>query len=302
MLKPLRTRFLIVQNPRAGWYRSRLFGATLDKLSSAGASFEITRPSDSAEGTQRIEAAARSGAYDAIIAAGGDGTIHGVVGGLIGSSTPLGIIPTGTSNVFAHEIGLDSTPSALAQTLLHGTARDVPVGQVNGEPFVFIVGVGFDAEAVRHFEAAEMRHLGRASYVLPVLRALSQTPGRRSLVVTTENGRSRAHWVIVTRVKHYAANLLLAAEADFRSPLFYVIRFGEGGRFALMRQLAALMTHLLPLDPEVSIEAVKRVTIDGDASCPVQIDGEFKGKLPIDIRLHAKRINLICPIKPGGTS
>ena len=65
---------------------------------------------------------------------------------------PLGIIATGTANVFAREIGLPRSPEQVASTLMNGKVRTIPVGQINGRPFLFVVGIGFDAEAVRQFE------------------------------------------------------------------------------------------------------------------------------------------------------
>jgi diacylglycerol kinase family enzyme len=76
-----------------------------------------------------------------------EGTVHDATEGLVGHSMPLGIIPMGTGNVFARELNLPGSPDGLARTLLKGEARATPLGQVNGRPFLFVVGIGFDAEA-----------------------------------------------------------------------------------------------------------------------------------------------------------
>ncbi|MGI9383706.1 MAG: diacylglycerol/lipid kinase family protein, partial [Methyloligellaceae bacterium] len=203
-------------------------------------------------------------------------------------------IPTGTGNVFARELEYSFAPFTLARTLQAGPVERIPLGEVNGEPFLSVVGVGLDAEAVRHFEAVNPRFLGRASFVYPVLRALAGRPSR-PLVVATESGRHRAHWVIVSRVKRYAGDLLLTPEAGLAKPGMHVIRFEGAGRMKRLRQLSALVTGLLPHDPHVSIEAAQRVTITGNQNCPVQIDGEFKGALPLEISLHPERLGVIMP-------
>ena len=142
----------------------------------------------------------RSAAFDAIVAAGVERTIRDVARELVGSAMPLGVIPTGTGNVFARELGYSFAPFALARTLQAGTVESIHLGEVNGDPFLSVVGAGFDAEAVRHFETINPRSLGRASFVYPVLRALmGRPPG--PLTVETDSGRYRAHWVIVSRVK-----------------------------------------------------------------------------------------------------
>lgn len=290
----MHTRFLIIRNPRAGWHGRHLCEATLEALRNYGASVETVSTTGREEGTLRAREALRSGTFNAVMAAGGDGTIHDVAAGLVGGAMPLGVIPTGTGNVFARELGYPFAAAALAQTLREGSVERIPLGQVNGEPFLFVVGIGFDAEAVRQFEAVDPRYLGRASFVYPVLRALAERPFG-PLVVTTESGRHTAHWVIVSRAKHYAAGLLLTPEAGLGKQVMQVIRFEGAGRTIRIRQLVALVTGLLRYDPQVTIEAAGRVTIAGDFMCPVQIDGEAKGALPLEIGLHPERLGVIMP-------
>jgi len=106
----------------------------------------------------------------------------------------------GTANVFAREAGLPFSPERVAHTLLYGTVRAIPVGQINDRPFLFVVGIGFDAEAVAHFETSGTRQLGQLGLIGPVLRALLSHRDV-ALRVTTDGGRKEAQWVIVTRVQ-----------------------------------------------------------------------------------------------------
>jgi diacylglycerol kinase family enzyme len=238
--------------------------------------------------------AAQRGCFDAVVAAGGDGTLHDAAEGLIGSSTPLGIIPMGTGNVFAQEMKLPRSPDELVNALQCGEAREVPVGQVNGRPFLFVVGVGFDAAAVRFFEQESTRSLGQAGFVWPVLRALVSYRDP-ILHVTSPRGDAEVPWVIVTRVKRYAGNLMLAPEADPQHAQFYVLRMSGSGPLNRIRQLSALAIGYLRYDPDVSVECVDWVKIDGDQSIPVQVDGEVLGNLPLEICIHPKRLRLIWP-------
>ena len=167
----MRARFFIIHNPNAGPVGRRLYHAILTRIRHAGACAEIVETARHGEGMKAVAEAAQSESFDAVVAAGGDGTVHDAAQGLVGRSTPLGIIPMGTGNVFARELNLPSSPDGLARTLLRGDARAIPVGQVNGRPFLFVVGIGFDAEAVRLFEKEGNRTMGRAGYVWPVLRS-----------------------------------------------------------------------------------------------------------------------------------
>jgi YegS/Rv2252/BmrU family lipid kinase len=290
----MRRKFCIIHNPRAGWHSRHLFSATLEALRSAAASYEIVSTECRGQGTDLAKAAARSASFDAIIAAGGDGTIHDVAAGLVGGQVPLGVIPLGTGNVFARALGYVLDASALSQALLNGPVKRIPIGEANGEPFLFVVGIGFDAEAVRYFEAHDMRRWGVGSFAIPVLHALMHS-SNAPLQVTTPAGCAEAQWVLVTRTEHYAANLLLAPEADLRDPMFYVIRVEGAGRLIRTRQLAAMLTGLLRHDPAVTVEAARHIRIEGDSGTPVQIDGEFKGTLPMEIALHAAPLRAILP-------
>ena len=290
----LRTQFLIIHNPNAGPVARHLYHATLSRLRRLGCNIETVETARHGEGMKAAGDAAQSGRFDAVVAAGGDGTLHDAAEGLIGSSTPLGIIPMGTGNVFAQEMKLSRSPDELIKALQFGEARAVPVGQVNGRPFLFVVGVGFDAAAVRRFEQGRTRSLGQAGFVWPVLRTLLSYHDR-SLHVTSPHGDAQATWVIVTRVKRYAGNLMLVPEADLEQSRLHVLGMSGSGPLSRVRQLSVLAIGHLRHDPGVFVECVDWVKIDGDQSIPVQIDGEVLGKLPLEINIHPKQLRLIWP-------
>ena len=291
----MRTRFFIIRDPRTSMYGRYVFNTTLESLRESGSHVEVVSVERREDGDRLAREAMRSGAFDAIVGAGGERLIHNVAAGLIGGATPLGVIPTGTGNVFANELGYSFAPLSLARALQAGSVEHIPVGEVNGEVFLSVASVGYDAEAVRHFSAENPRFLGRASYIFPVLHALMGRPSR-PLVVETESGRYKAHWVIISRTKRYAGNLLLASEAGLAKRGFCVIRFEGAGRIRRLRHLAALVTGLLQYDPLVTIEGAHSVTITGDPQCGVQIDGQFKGTLPLEIGLHPERLGVVMPI------
>jgi diacylglycerol kinase (ATP) len=293
-MAPLRTRFLIVHNPNAGQRTRHLYERVIAHLEHRGCKLDFVEIARHGEGIAAAAAGARSKRFDAIVAAGGDGTIHDVAEGVLGHSTPLGIVPIGTANVFAGEIKLPRSPEMLAQMLCHGEARGIPVGAINGRPFLFVAGVGFDAEAVRIFEKEGSRKFGRAGFVWPVTHALFSYQDRL-LRVETDRGQTDAQWVIVTRAKRYAANLMLAPLADLHQPTFFVLQMRGNGTLIRMSQLAALAIGCLRYFPGVTLEPASWVRIDGDRSTPVQIDGEVLGKLPLTIKPNPRTLSIIMP-------
>ncbi|MFD2252554.1 diacylglycerol/lipid kinase family protein [Pseudochelatococcus lubricantis] len=295
----MRTRFCIIHNPNAGSETRRLYDAVLSRLRRSGSHIEVIETARHGEGMTAAEAAAKSGRFHAIVAAGGDGTVHDVAEGILGQSTPLGIIPVGTANVFSREIGLPRSPEALASTLFEGSERTIPVGEVNGRPFLFVVGVGFDAEAVRQFESKGTRSFGRTGLVGPVLRALASHRDRL-LRMETDRGVTEARWIIVTRTKRYAANLMLAPEADLGEAQFQVLCMKGSGPLMRLAQLSTLAIGRLRFGPGVTLETAAWVKICGERDVPVQIDGEILGELPLDIRTHSRKLTLILPHVPSG--
>jgi len=290
----MRRKLFILHNPNAGSRGRRHYQSILTLLRDQGVYTELVETSRHGEGMRVTAEAAISGNFDAVVAAGGDGTVHDAAEGLLGGVTPLGIIPTGTANVFAREVGLALSPERVVSTLLEGEVRTIPVGQINGRPFLFVVGIGFDAEAVRYFETSGTRQWGQTGLVGPVMRALV-SHSDNVLHVTTDGGRSEAQWIIVTRVQHYAGGLLLSRDAHVMQTKFYVVRFGGHGPLVRLRQLSALACGLIRYDPAVTIEAAEWVRVESDTSVPVQVDGEMLGALPVEITLHPQRLKLTFP-------
>ena len=161
-----------------------------------------------------------------------------------------------------------------------------------------MVGAGFDAEAVRHFEAQGTRSLGRTGLVGPVLRALVSHRDRL-LRMETNHGVTEARWIIVTRTKRYAANLMLAPEADLSRTQFQVLCMKGSGPMMRLAQLSAPALGRLRFGPGVTLETAAWVKINGELSVPVQIDGEPLGELPLNIRIHPGKLTLILPHSGG---
>jgi len=283
-----------MHNPKAGSSTRDLYTGTLRRLRVLGARVEVLETAQHGDSAKAVADAARSGRFDAILAAGGDGTVHHAVEGLIGSSTPLGIIPMGTANVFARELRLPRSPGQLAKALLEGTAREIAVGQVNGRPFLFVVGVGFDAEAVRIFERESTRKWGQAGYAWPIARALFSYRDK-PVRVLSPSGAAEGQWILVTRTKHYAGEFVLAPRASLEEPALHVLRMRGNGPLTRARQLSALALGHLAHDPGVTVEITDRVRLEGDSTIPVEIDGEALGELPLDIGIHPDRLMVIFP-------
>src|SRR5262249_60700955 len=148
-----------------------------------------------------------------LVIAGGGGTINEAVNGLLsrggGAASPLALVPLGTANVLANEIGLVTAPAAVARTIARGAAVRAYVGIANGRCFTAMAGAGFDAHVVAHVSLRLKRLLGKGAYVLESLRQLWRFPFPRYRV--TIDGQSYdAASVIVAKGHYYGGRHLRA--------------------------------------------------------------------------------------------
>lgn len=124
------------------------------------------------QGADELAEAAVAQGYDRIIASGGDGTVSAVAGALIGSQIPLGVIPRGTANAFAHALGLPINHADACQSIVEGYTRRIDAALCNGKPMTLLAGIGFEAATVKRANREYKNRFGMLAYVLSGLQEL----------------------------------------------------------------------------------------------------------------------------------
>ena len=288
---------LVIFNPTAGRRRSHLLWRVLDVLSANGVRVDLaeTRHAGHAGAGPRAPAAAaprRGGA------AGGHGTIAEVVGGLAGSAARLGIIPLGTANVLAWELGLPFAPRAVASALAFGRTRTLWPGLASTPDgtrvFVQMLGVGLDAQVVHRLSLPLKRAVGRAAYVAQTLREVGRYPFA-PLRVRLDGRDATAAGVIVSKGRLYGGRYTLAPTARPGEPGFTVALFDRAGPASALLYGAALPLNLLPRAPGLHLVRAKRVEIlgDGDGGTPAQADGDPAGRTPVSVSDAAGPVEVV---------
>ena len=164
-------------------------------------------------GEQQAAMAVASG-VDLVLASGGDGTITACASGVAGSGIPLGVLPSGTGNLLARNLGVPLDINEALSVALTGAEQRVDMGVVNGRPFVVMAGLGFDAEMLAGTGEGLKRRAGWVAYVLTALRHLWDRPTR--VVLRADGGPSLRRWssgVIVGNVGTLQANIRLLPDA-----------------------------------------------------------------------------------------
>jgi YegS/Rv2252/BmrU family lipid kinase len=160
---------------------------------------------------------AADGGVDLVMAAGGDGTVTACAAGLAGRPVPLAILPTGTGNLLAMNLGVPLDLARAVEVALTGVDRKIDLGVANGRPFVAMAGLGLDAKMLRSTSEAAKKRFGYAAYVMAALRHIGDPPLR--VAVRTDGGRPKkysATGIIIGNVGwlHGGIRLLPDAQPD----------------------------------------------------------------------------------------
>lgn len=232
-----------------------------------------------------------------VIVAGGDGTINEVIQGLAGSETALGVLPTGTVNVWAREMGIPLDLAKAREILVHGQTRRIDLGRVNERYFLLMVGIGFDGEVTQAVERKPLKRLGVLGYALA---ALWFGTGYLGFPLTiraddAEPVRTRALQVIVGNTQLYAGAFKftwLARCDDGLLDLCVFHKRGPLGRlvvlfdFALRREQRRLW---------VRYNTCKTITIETRDPVAIQVDGDPAGYTPATFAIAPGALKVVVP-------
>lgn len=286
-----RRRVLMVHNPVAGLLSGRRFDRVVRQLAVLGASVNVhctAEPGDA----ERIVCDEPLDHYDVVVAAGGDGTINEVVNGLADRVLPLAVLPLGTANVVAAEIGVSGDADAIARTIVSGPVMPISVGIANGRRFVMMAGVGFDAHLVARINPRTKRIFGKLVYIVGSLVEMFRFRGRRYWV-QVDGLAYEAASVIIANGRHYGGRFVCAPAADLRNPTLDVCLFLDSGAWNVVRYGLALVLGRLDRLADYRIVRGQEVVIEGDEGEPFHCDGDIVGALPLNVHPSAGRLMLV---------
>ncbi len=291
-------RLVLIYNPTAGGRSRHRFEATLAALRDFGSDLEL-RETDGPGHAENLARSVTPEDGDVVVVAGGDGTINEAVNGLVrreaqAKPLPLGIIPLGTANVLAAEIGLATEPGAVARTLAEGSIRPVSVGRAGDRIFTMMAGAGFDAHVVANVDTGLKRRIGKGAYVWESARQFWRF-GFPDYRVTLDGVERRVASVIVAKGHFYGGRFICAPEARLEDPRFQVCLFERRGAWNAARYALALCFGRLARLPDVRVVPAREVRIDGPQGDPVQGDGDIIGHLPIVTRVLPDALRLVMP-------
>ena len=281
----------IILNPAAGSEQAERWRERIESIASGCTLFTTSR---SGEAEVMARHAAEKG-FKKIAAAGGDGTINEVVNGLAGSNAVLGLLPLGTVNVFAIELGLPANNLEFCWEVIQGdNMRFVDLPSANGKYFVQLAGVGLDAQVVKETSLAFKRSLGPLSYLISAAQIAAREPPR--LFIESKNASvDEASFVLVGNGRHYGGPFPFFKQAVLDDGLLDVVAFKRLGYLDIIKYLQDVVFSSDIRVPEVEYFQTRNLRITSDQDVPVELDGELVGTCPVDFQIREKALRVLAP-------
>lgn len=240
---------------------------------------DVVRP-ESAEGMASA-ARAFAGAADGVLVLGGDGAVNATLPGCLGRTLAIGMVPRGTVNVWAREIGLPVRPDLAVPALAAGHVESVDVGRVlwpaSGREthFLLMAGLGFDGEVSRLVNRRLKRFVGLGAYVVASLAAYFQhEPYHATVQVDGRSHALRLTQLVVANCRRYGGDLPLAASADASDGWLDLWTLGPAPRWQHgMRFFKIVALQSDPGDRLLPVRA-RSLRVESDHAIALQIDGD----------------------------
>jgi YegS/Rv2252/BmrU family lipid kinase len=299
---PYAGRALVVLNPAAGQedparVRRQIGGA----LAVRGASFDLAETAGAGDAERLAREGAERG-YRVVMAVGGDGTIAEVITGLAGSRVPLAIIPRGTGNQLAANLGIPAAVEAAVEVAVHGVPTPIDIGQLStGRYFALMAGAGWDAEVMTSCTRELKDRWGFAAYLFAGVRAsVSPTSALFRITADDQEIEVRAATVLLANAGQLFHALLpmevhIAPGVSFHDGLLDVCIFAPRTLTDVAAVLWRVARRKYQGDERMIYLQAREVRIETDPVLVTQVDGDLAGETPLVARAVAGGVRVLLP-------
>lgn len=282
-------RTCIIINPEARGAKARL--ARLQKIAKG---IVIKTTSGPGDAEAQAERAVEQG-YTTIVAAGGDGTVNEVVNG-VGTAphVRLGILPMGTVNVFAMELGIPFGLEAAWKVIRARHVRQIDLASANDHYFVQMAGIGFDAQVAKENNRTVKKIIGPLSYILTTAKISVSRPPR--LRVST-HGKvvAEGSFALVGNGRFYGGPFKVFHDAHSQDGLLHVLVFRGSDPVSILRYWRGAMFGSVASFSDVQYFKTKSLLIEANREVPLEVDGEVIGHSPVKFSIKQKKLQVLAP-------
>lgn len=292
-LGPLQGPFLFVVNPNSGTGAVNTFRKSIKKFDND----ERIRVIESRNPEHSLELAhsAQSQGYAAVIAVGGDGSVHEIAAELIGTAVALGIIPTGSGNGISRHLGISNQiPKAIDQ-MLKGKMRIIDTFKVNEEIAIGFSGIGIDAQVAKLF--AETTERGFSNYVKLSIDAFTNyKPTSFTIKVDDDKHTIAAYSIVAANTSQFGNNAFINPQAKDDDGLIELIAVKAMPPAVLMPVASRLFLKSIHRSKWVDVLKAKRIEIENHDGAELQIDGEALGvRNKLIIEVNPQSLTVLTP-------
>ena len=292
-------RARLIVNPRARTLPSR------DRLATAPAwlrlhdwQVDVLRTDQPGHATDLARAAALDG-YEAVIAAGGDGTVNEVVNGIAGTDTALAVIPGGTANIWTREVGSPRHPGSVAAMLERGQRRRIDLGIAGGRYFLLMASFGLDSAVAASISGFAKARFGRVAYVVRGLREATRYAGvQAEITADGESWRLPLLLGLLGNTRSYGGLISISHQACADDGRLDMVLYKAGGVLGLGRHVAHTLVGRHAGALGTVYRKVRDVSVHTNPVVPVQVDGEVIGATPMRFGIAPRALNVILPAGP----
>lgn len=305
IMKPDDGYIAYIVNPKSGASSTKLTGRRFrDYLARKGFDVRVSLTTSLEHACELATDAAVDYDCAMAVAVGGDGTVREVAHGLEGSDKPLLIVPCGTENLLANELGFDEKLQTIIKTFEAGCVRPLDLGNANGKCFTSIAGFGFDGQIVERVSRQRSGHIDYLDYFWPIWRTFwiykfdpikVELDGQELF-----NGRGL---VFVGNISRYAMGLQILRNADFGDGLLDVCVYECSSRIRLLKHSLMTVLKQHTYGPDVLYRQGKSISVSSEVpGIATEIDGDPGPALPVHIEVIPQAVNCIVPegAKPAG--
>jgi YegS/Rv2252/BmrU family lipid kinase len=233
--------------------------------------------------------------YDLIITAGGDGTINEVINGMVHSNATLVIIPFGSTNVLACELGIPNNPEESAELITKGKKIEMDLGYAvtkeESRYFSMMLGVGPFAQVIKNMIPEFKKRWGRFAYPLGLIKLLFKYKWHK--IYVKHEAESIGYFVIMSNIKYYAGEYEIADRANIRDGLLDLVIINRKNPWDIIALIFSFTIGKLNKYLRKEYYQTKEADIYSNHEMQIQVDGEALGKTPVKVKILPKALRVI---------
>jgi len=296
-------KFKLIYNPRSGdaSFKTRL-DRVIGQLQKNGIEvhpWRLGRTSSLEDLIVSMKKESHVNKYDGILISGGDGTISGTVDIMLKYNyhLPLGVFPYGTANDFATFLGIPKNVDLCCDIIINGNTRKIDVGKVNDRHFINVVSTGMIMGIPHNTDTQLKNALGKIAYYIKGLEELPKITAFKAEMVTGSVRIIEEELLLLLVMNSSAAGGIgkLAPDASIDDGLLDVVAIRSGNLGELLGVFIKLVTGDIQEDSRIHRFQTEHIKITCDPVCPTDADGEKGPKLPFEISVLNKALEIMVP-------